>query len=79
MAWTSVCRQVAYRHRGRGRDAVVADDRPDSRCEGWTVTLALAIVFLAVLMIYCGVAGKSLKSALTGRSVLGSSGQIAGA
>lgn len=43
------------------------------------MTLALALVFVAVLMIYCGVKGKSLQHALTGKSVLGSSGSIAGA
>jgi len=30
-------------------------------------------------MIYCGIKGRSLKNALTGKSVLGSKGQIAGA
>lgn len=43
------------------------------------MTFALAIVFLAVLMIYCGVKGRSLRHALTGRSVLGGEGQVAGA
>ena len=43
------------------------------------MTLALAIVFLAVLMIYCGVKGRSLSHALTGKSVIGSQGQVAGA
>lgn len=43
------------------------------------MTLALALIFVAILMIYCGIKGKSLKDALTGKSVLGASGQIAGA
>jgi hypothetical protein len=40
------------------------------------MTLALAIVFLALLMLYCGLKGKSLKNALTGKSVLGGSGAV---
>jgi hypothetical protein len=42
------------------------------------VTFALALVFLALLMIYCGVKGRSLKNALTGKSVLTSSGSLTG-
>jgi hypothetical protein len=38
------------------------------------VTVALAIIFLALLMMYCGIKGRSLKHALTGRSVLGGTG-----
>ena len=43
------------------------------------MTIALGLVFLALLMIYCGVKGKSLQHALTGKSIVGSSGQIASA
>lgn len=42
------------------------------------MTFALAIVFLALLMIYCGVKGKSLQHALTGRAVAGGSGSLLG-
>ena len=43
------------------------------------MTFALAVILLAVLMIYCGIKGRSLQHALTGRSILGSQGQVAGA
>lgn len=42
------------------------------------MTLALALIFVALLMIYCGVKGRSLKNALTGKSVLGGEGQVTG-
>ena len=42
------------------------------------MTLALAIVFVALLMIYCGVKGKSLRSALLGRGVDAKSGSLLG-
>ena len=41
------------------------------------MTIALAVIFVALLMIYCGVKGKSLKNALTGKSVLGGTGSVA--
>lgn len=41
-------------------------------------TLGLGIVFLALLMIYCGVKGKSLRSALLGHSVDSQSGSLLG-
>lgn len=40
------------------------------------MTLALAVVFVALLMIYCGVKGRSFKHALIGKSVLGGDGSI---
>jgi len=40
------------------------------------VTFGLAIVLFAVLMIYCGVKGKSLRHALVGRAVDSSSGSL---
>lgn len=42
------------------------------------MTLGLAIVFVALLMIYCGVKGKSFKSALIGKSELAPSGSLLG-
>ena len=38
------------------------------------MTFALAVTFFALLMIYCGVKGRSLQHALTGKSVLGGAG-----
>lgn len=43
------------------------------------MTFALALIFVALLMLYCGIKGRSLAHALTGRSVLGGQGQVAGA
>lgn len=43
------------------------------------MTFALAVIFLGLLMIYCGINGRSLQHALTGRSILGGQGQVAGA
>jgi hypothetical protein len=43
------------------------------------MTFALALVFVGLLMLYAGIKGKSLKLLLVGRSLEGSSGQIAGA
>lgn len=43
------------------------------------MTVALAIVLFATLMIYCGVKGKSLKHALVGRSTQAASGSLLGA
>ena len=40
------------------------------------MTLAIALVLFAVLMIYCGIKGRSLQHAVTGRSVLGGQGQV---
>jgi hypothetical protein len=42
------------------------------------VTFGLAIVFFALLMLYCGIKGKSLRSALVGKSVASSSGSLLG-
>lgn len=42
------------------------------------MTFALAIVLFAVLMIYCGVKGKSLRHALVGRAVDTRSGALLG-
>jgi hypothetical protein len=39
-------------------------------------TLALAVIFLGALMLYCGIKGRSLQNALTGKSVLSSSGSL---
>lgn len=39
----------------------------------------MAVLLFAVLLIYCGVKGRSLKNALTGHSVAGATGGIAGA
>ncbi len=41
-------------------------------------TFGLALVFLALLMLYCGVKGKSLRAALLGHSVDGGSGSLLG-
>lgn len=41
-------------------------------------TFALALIFSAALMIYCGVKGKSLSAALTGHSVDGGTGSLLG-
>lgn len=40
------------------------------------MTVALAVILLATLMIYCGVKGKSLRSALLGHAVETSSGSL---
>ena len=40
------------------------------------MTVALAIIFLALLMMYCGIKGRSLRHALTGQSVLGGQGSV---
>lgn len=40
------------------------------------MTFALAVVFVAILMIYCGVKGRSFKSAVLGHAVAGSTGQV---
>lgn len=40
------------------------------------MTVALAVIFFALLLIYCGVKGRSLKSALTGKSEPGGEGRI---
>lgn len=42
------------------------------------MTLALAIIFVALLMIYAGIKGRSLKHALTGRAAAGGEGQVTG-
>lgn len=41
------------------------------------MTLGVAVLLLGVLMIYVGIKGKSLKAALTGKSVLAPSGSVA--
>ena len=43
------------------------------------VTFALAVIFFALLMLYCGIGGHSLRHALVGKSVSGAQGSIAGA
>lgn len=43
------------------------------------MTFALAVILFALLLLYCGIKGRSLKHALVGQSVLGAQGQIAGA
>lgn len=43
------------------------------------MTLPLAIVLFAALMIYVGIKGKSLRSAILGHSIAGSTGSVAGA
>lgn len=40
------------------------------------MSLALAIILFAVLMIYCGVKGRSLRHALVGKSVAGGAGSL---
>lgn len=40
------------------------------------MTFALAVTLFALLMIYCGIKGKSLQHALTGKSVLGGTGAV---
>ena len=42
------------------------------------MTFALAVVFVALLLIYCGVKGRSFKHAILGRAVTGGSGQVTG-
>ena len=42
------------------------------------MTFALAVVFLALLMLYCGIKGRSLGAALVGRSQPGGSGSLIG-
>lgn len=39
-------------------------------------TLGLGLVFLAILMIYCGVKGKSLSAAVVGHAVDTTSGSL---
>jgi hypothetical protein len=43
------------------------------------MTFAIALILFAVLMIYCGIKGRSLKGAILGHAVAGSEGQVAGA
>ncbi len=43
------------------------------------VTFALAVIFFALLMLYCGIGGHSLRHALVGKSVSGAAGSFAGA
>jgi hypothetical protein len=38
--------------------------------------MALALIFFALLMLYCGVKGKSLRSALMGQSTTGGTGSV---
>ena len=40
------------------------------------MTLPIAVILLAILMMFCGIKGRSLKHALTGKSVLGGAGQV---
>lgn len=40
------------------------------------MTLAVAVLLFGALMLYCGIKGKSLKNALTGKSVLVDSGRV---
>lgn len=40
------------------------------------MTLALALVLLGVLMLYCAIKGRSLARALTGRAEAGASGSV---
>lgn len=40
------------------------------------MTIAIAIILFALLMIYCGVKGKSLRSALLGHAADSSSGSL---
>ncbi len=40
------------------------------------MTLSLAVILFALLLIYCGVKGKSLRHALMGRAVQSSSGAL---
>jgi hypothetical protein len=42
------------------------------------MTFGLAIVFFALLMLYCGIKGKSLRNALVGKSVASTSGSLLG-
>jgi hypothetical protein len=42
------------------------------------MTFALAIVFVALLLIYCGVKGRSFKDAVLGHALPGSTGQVTG-
>ncbi len=40
------------------------------------MTLAVSVILVGALMLYCGIKGKSLKNALTGKSVLAPSGSV---
>lgn len=40
------------------------------------MTLSLALILFALLMIYCAVKGKSLRHALTGHAVAGGQGSV---
>lgn len=40
------------------------------------MTFAFAVILLGVLLLYCGIYGKSLRHALTGRSVEAQSGSL---
>ena len=42
------------------------------------MTFALALCLFALLMLYCGLKGKSLRHALVGRAVAGGSGSLLG-
>jgi hypothetical protein len=40
------------------------------------VTFALAVILFAALMLYCGIKGKSLRSAIVGKAVDAPSGSL---
>lgn len=40
------------------------------------MTLAVTVILLAILMMYCGIKGRSLKHALIGKAVAGGTGQV---
>lgn len=42
------------------------------------MTFALALVFAGLLLMYCGIKGRSLRHAIVGRSVAGGSGSLIG-
>ena len=40
------------------------------------MTVALALILFALLMLYCGIKGRSLKSALIGKAEAGADGSL---
>ena len=43
------------------------------------MTLAFALIFFGILLMYCGLKGHSVQQALLGHAVAGGTGQVAGA